>query len=179
VPAADAARAVSAVGWLALVLAYLALHLALYVLKLRDVPAFSQEATIFGYHFWSAVTVSVLAVLGLLLAPSSANAAVAAAAIAAHGIYSTSFLELWSLAEGGYSLSILRLLKHAHQAGRTVDVATLHAIGAKKKGNRVQGLLKLRLARQHGSLFEATLLGRLAGTVLGGIAWAANLRELG
>jgi hypothetical protein len=103
----------------------------------------------------------------------------AAAALAAHGIYSTSFLELWSLAEGGYSLSILRLLKGAREAGRTVDLATLHAIGAQKKGNRVQGLLKLHLVRQEGSLFVATPFGRVAGAFLGGIAWAANLRELG
>jgi hypothetical protein len=170
---------VTPIGWLILVLAYLAAHLALYVVKLRDLPAFSQEGTIFGYHFWSAVLVGVLAVLGFLLAPSSTSAAVAAAAIAAHGIYSTSFLELWSLAEGGYSLSILRLLKRAREAGQTVDLATLHAIGAQKKGNRVQGLLKLHLVRQEGSLFVATPFGRLAGTFLGGIAWAANLRELG
>ncbi len=167
------------IGWFVVVLAYLALHLALYVVRLRDLPAFSQEATIFGYHFWSALLVGVLAVLGFLLAPSSTSAAVAAAAIAAHGIYSTSFLELWSLAEGGYSLSILRLLKHAREAGQTVNLATLHAIGAQKKGNRVQGLLKLHLVRRDGKLFVATPFGRLAGTFLAGIAWAANLRELG
>ena len=169
----------SALGWLGLVLAYLALHLALYVLKLRHLPAFSQEATIFGYQFWSAVLVGTLAVLGVLVTRSSTSVAVAAAAIAAHGIYSTSFLELWSLAEGGYSLGILRLLKRAHQAGHSVELATLHAIGAQKKGNRVQGLVKLGLVRQDGSLYEATARGRVVGTVLAGVAWAANLHELG
>ena len=167
------------IGWLALVLAYLAVHLGLYVVKLRDLPSFSREATIFGYHFWSATLVGVAAVGGWLLAPSWTSAALAAAAIAAHGIYSMSFLELWSLAEGGYSLSILRLLKQAQERGEAVDPGTLYAIGAKKKGNRVQGLLKLGLARRHGPAFQATPLGRGVATVLAGVAWAANLRELG
>jgi hypothetical protein len=60
---------VTAVGWLALVLVYLALHFGVYVLKLRDLPAFSQESTIFGYHFWSALVVSGASVIGWLVAP--------------------------------------------------------------------------------------------------------------
>jgi hypothetical protein len=169
----------TALSWVELVLVYLALHLALYVLKLRDARAFSQESTIFAYHFWSAATVSALGVLGWLVAPSPESAAVAAAAISAHGIYSTSFLELWSLSEGGYSLSILRLLTHAKAAGRVVELNVLHDIGARKKGNRVQGLLKLRLAKQHENQFELTMFGRGVAALFGGIAWAANLRELG
>jgi hypothetical protein len=169
----------TALGWFELVLVYLALHLAIYVLKLRNISAFSREATIFGYHFWSATGISSAAVIGWLLAPSLENAAVVVAIISAHGIYSTSFLELWSLSEGGYSLSILRLLKNARAAGKIVDSSVLHEIGAKKKGNRVQGLLRLKLARRRGDEFELTVFGRGVGAVFRGIALAANLRELG
>ena len=166
-------------NWFELVIVYLALHLGLYILRFRQAPAFSREATIFGYHFWSAIGVSTAAVIGWLAAPSSETAALVIAAISAHGIYSTSFLELWSLSEGGYSLSILRLLKDAKLAGRSVEPRVLHAIGARKKGNRVQGLLRLRLARQRGDQFELTPFGRGVAALFGGIAWAANLRELG
>jgi hypothetical protein len=170
---------VTALGWFELVLVYLALHLALYVLKLRDLSAFSQESTIFAYHFWSAACLSGLGVVGWLLAPSLESAAVAAAIISAHGIYSTSFLELWSLSEGGYSLSILRLLTDAHTAGRVVEPSVLHEIGAMKKGNRVYGMLRLKLATQHENRFALTAIGRVVAAVLGRVAWAANLRELG
>jgi hypothetical protein len=101
------------------------------------------------------------------------------AAISLHGIYSTSFLELWSLAEGGYSLSILRLLRDAGVDGRSVQPATLQAIGARKKGSRLQGVLKLRLVRQRRDQFELTRAGQVVAHVLAGVAWAANLRELG
>jgi hypothetical protein len=104
---------------------------------------------------------------------------VAVAAISAHGIYSTSFLELWSLSEGGYSLSILRLLKDARASGRVVEPSVLHEIGARKKGNRVNGLLRLGLARQDAGHIELTVFGRLTAAVFGSIAWAANLREIG
>jgi hypothetical protein len=170
---------VTELGWLELVLAYLALHLAAYVVKLRDLPAFGQEATIFGYHLWSAVLVSGLSLVAWLSAPSMERFAVAVAAISLHGIYSTSFLELWSLAEGGYSLSILRLLRDARLTGRVVEATTLQAIGARKKGSRLQGVLKLRLAREHGEQFELTPLGQAVAHVFAAVAWAADLRELG
>lgn len=166
-------------GWLGLVLAYLALHLVVYVVKLRDLAAFGQEATIFGYHLWSAVVVSGLSVVACLAAPSMQRLAAALAAISLHGIYSTSFLELWSLSEGGYSLSILRLLRDARLKGQIVQPATLQAIGARKKGSRLQGVFKLRLARQRRDEFELTPLGRAVAEVLAAVAWATNLRELG
>ncbi|MDQ6670578.1 MAG: hypothetical protein M3069_07455 [Chloroflexota bacterium] len=169
----------TALTWFELVLLYLVLHFGLYVLKLRNLPAFSQESTIFGYHFWSAAGLSMAAIIAWLADPSRETAALAAAAISAHGIYSTSFLELWSLSEGGYSLSILRLLTNAKAAGSVVEAGVLHEIGARKKGNRVHGLLKLKLARQHDNRFELTVLGRAVAAVFSGIAWAANLRELG
>ena len=166
---------------LKLVLIYVALHFMLYVLVLRHHAAFGREATIFGYHFWSAILVSVGSLLCWLVFANEVVFAAAVAAICIHGIYSISFLELWSLSEGGYSLSILRLVKQASDEGRKIDQGTLLAIGNAKKGSRVQGLLKLRLvhrsADQH--QLELTTFGRVTASAFASVAWAANLRDVG
>jgi hypothetical protein len=51
---------------------------------------------------------------------------------AAHGIYSMSFLELWSLAEGSYSFAILREIKSDRPADLHAVVIELRAIGDEK-----------------------------------------------
>jgi hypothetical protein len=166
-------------GWLVLAVAYLALHFAAYVLTLRERAAFRHEAVIFGYHFWSAVALTTVSCVSWALKPTFEQAAAVVAAVALHGIYSTSFLELWSLSEGGYSLRILRMLEDARPAGLELDRGALQAIGARKKGNRISGLLRLGLARRTWDQLELTSFGRGVGAVLSSIAWLANLRELG
>jgi hypothetical protein len=151
-----------------------------YVLVLRHQAAFGQEATIFGYHFWSAILISIGSLVCWLVFADSVVFAAVVAAICIHGIYSISFLELWSLSEGGYSLSILRLVHQARAEGRSVDQGALLAIGNAKKGNRVQGLLKLRLVhRSADQRLDLTTFGRVTASVFAGVAWAANLRDVG
>ncbi|MBV9173001.1 MAG: hypothetical protein JOZ81_23305 [Chloroflexi bacterium] len=169
----------SGAAWLAILAAYLAVHFAVYVVKLRHLPAFAAEGTIFGYHLCSAVAVTLGAIVLAVASRSSESIALLVAAVSAHGIYSISFLELWSSAEGGYSLDILRALKQARITGREVPIGELHAIGARKKGNRVRSLFKLRLVRDSDGRLELTPFGRCAGTLLSGIAWTANIVDLG
>src|SRR5207247_2403354 len=71
---------VTPAGWVALVLMYLALHFALYVLKLRDLPSFSREWTIFSYHLWSFLGVTAASLLAWALAPTHEGAAATVAA---------------------------------------------------------------------------------------------------
>ena len=99
--------------WYAL---YLAAHLLLYVAVLRHLPAFRREQTIFAYHALSAVLVTASAVVVPLALGTGFDAEWFVAVVALHGIYSVSFLELWSLAEGGYSLQILERLDRAASA---------------------------------------------------------------
>jgi hypothetical protein len=164
---------------LRLVLIYVALHFMLYVVVLRHHAAFGHEATIFGYHFWSAMLVSLGSLLCWLVFRDSVVFAAVVAAVCIHGVYSISFLELWSLSEGGYSLSVLRLVKHARDEGRTIDRGALLDIGNAKKGNRVQGLLKLRLVRRRSDHLELTTYGRVTASAFASVAWAANLRDVG
>jgi hypothetical protein len=170
---------VTAVGWVAVAAVYLGLHLGVYVFKLRYLPVFGDEGAIFKYHLWSAIALSVAAIGICIVSPAVEAIPLAVAVISAHGIYSISFLELWSLAEGGYSLDILRTLKDAKMTGRGVELAELQAIGARKKGTRVGALLKLGLAHQKADQFELTFVGRGVALILGSVAWAANVRELG
>jgi hypothetical protein len=71
-------------------------------------------------------------------------------------------------------------VRDAGSRGRVVDRATLVAIGNTKKGNRVQGLSKLRLARQSDDQrLELTAFGRVTASAFAAVAWAANLRDVG
>ncbi len=88
-------------------LSYLALHFLLYVLVLRGRPLVQSERGIFLYHFGSAAVFTLVAFCLAVSYFSDAAIAIAIGLSALHGIYSLSFLELWTLAEGSYSMSIL------------------------------------------------------------------------
>jgi hypothetical protein len=66
-------------------------------------------------------------------------------ALSVHGIYSVSFLELWSLAQGGYSLSILRSVARSEANGVEPDFSRLKWIGETKQRERIVGLQRLGL----------------------------------
>ena len=91
----------------------MAAHLVLYFAVLRHLPAFRTERTIFLYHALSALGVSLVAIASLFVPGSEADLAWVVAVIALHGIYSTTFLEVWSLAEGGFSLQIVEHIERA------------------------------------------------------------------
>lgn len=163
---------------------YVVGHLLLYVLVLRRRDAFRSERVIFRYHVLSALLLTAVALTGLAatvagwLAPGSGvNLDTAVAVVALHGTYSLSFLEVWSLAEGGYSLQILEHVRSAEQAGRPLDVAALRAIGSAKQASRLDGLGRLGLVRQHGEQIELTGVGRVIAAVLASIAWLTNVQD--
>ena len=165
-------------GWSA---AYLAGHLALYVLVLRHARPFSREASIFLYHLASAVGMTLVLLLALLLAPSNSGLGLATVSgiVALHGIYSMSFLELWSLSEGGYSLAIMAHVERYRARGLPVRVDGLHQIGRAKQANRLGGIARLGLVRRERDQILLTPVGRVVAVVLAAIAWAANIRVHG
>jgi hypothetical protein len=156
---------------------YFAVHLLLYVVVLRRLPAFRQERTIFAYHALSALAVTVVAVVGLFTSGAGPDFEWAVAVIAFHGIYSTTFLELWSLSEGGYSLQILEHIERAERRGERADIEALRAIGAAKLANRLSGLTGAGLVRDDGGRLSLTGFGRLVGTVFALLAWLTNTRD--
>jgi hypothetical protein len=157
--------------------AFLALHLLAYVLVARHRPCFQRERGIFLYHAVPAA-VAVACAVGLAVArPGPAGLCRLLIAISLQGIYSLSFLELWSLSQGGYSLTILSRLAAA--GGAASALGPLEQVGAGKRAGRVAGLLRLRLIRAQGDRFTLTRPGRLVARALRCVRRMANLNQLG
>ena len=155
---------------------YFAAHLLLYAVVLRRLPAFRREDVIFKYHALSAVAVTLSVAAGWLLG-WGIDADTAVAVVGLHGLYSVTFLELWSLAEGGYSLQILEGLAGAERRGEPADVEALRAIGAAKQGHRLAGLASIGLVRYEGSRVGLTGAGRLVASAFALLAWLTNVKD--
>ena len=110
--------------------AYLAAHFATYVVALRHWAALRSEKGIFLYHFGSAVFVGLAGVTFAVLEPDRFGLSGLVLVLSLHGIYSLSFLELWSLAQGGYSLSIIASVAQAEASGKEPDFLALAAISS-------------------------------------------------
>jgi hypothetical protein len=161
------------VEWLAASAGYVLLHLSLFLLAFRKLPAFAREGVVFAYHFGSALALLTVTVL---LVPTGAWPA-AWAAIGLHGLYSLSFLELWSLAEGSYTLAILGRVEALGATG-LLESAQLVSLGEAKRRARVQDLQRLRVVRCNPDGLRLTAWGRLIAAVLAGVAWIANVKRM-
>jgi hypothetical protein len=81
-------------------------HLGIFVI-VRGGTSVASERGIFRFHVAS---FAALAILLAAFVAAGASIGTSAGALALHGIYSLSFLELWSLSEGGFSVTgLLRL----------------------------------------------------------------------
>jgi hypothetical protein len=160
-------------------LSYLALHFLLYVLVLRGRPLVQSERGIFLYHFGSA---AVFTLVAFCLAVSYFSDAAIASAIglsALHGIYSLSFLELWTLAEGSYSMSILTGIDSQGMLSRNALIDAFARIGDAKKGNRLSVLSNLSLGRREGSYWRLSARGQLLAILLNALVWLAAIKKRG
>ena len=166
-------------SWLAWCSIYALAHLSVYFLLLRRRPAFERERVVFGYHFVSCLALAGVTGLLLLLPDGPVDVAAAVGCVAIHGIYSTSFLELWSLAQGGYSLQILEAVGRLSRTGGGVDRTVLRALGEAKRSGRLDGLVGLGLVRRTGRAVSLTGAGRRVAELLALIVWLANVRERG
>ena len=124
---------------------YLAAHFAAYVVGLRHRAGGQSEKGIFLYHVASAAFAGLAGVAFAVLEPDQFGLSGLVLVLSLHGIYSLSFLELWSLAQGGYSLSIIASVARAEASGTEPDFLALAAIGEAKQEDRVAALEKLGL----------------------------------
>jgi len=76
--------------------AYLAVHFAAYVLVLRHRAGLRSEKGIFLYHLASAVFAGLAGVAFAVFEPDRFGLSGLVLVLSLHGIYSLSFLELWS-----------------------------------------------------------------------------------
>ena len=123
-----------------IVLAYVGVHFAIYALLLRGRASLRKEKGIFVYHLSSAILVGLAATILAFLEPSAFGLSGVALVLSVHGIYSISFLELWSLAQGGYSLSVLASIVKAESVSAAPDFSALELIGQLKQDDRIVAL---------------------------------------
>ena len=91
-------------------------------------------------------------------------------------VYSLSFLELWSLTEGSYSLQLLNAIDSGSPE-RVQELGT--AVGLDKQTNRLRGIVRLGLVKQENDRFIISITGWLVAFVTSLIVSAsgAKLRE--
>ncbi len=158
---------------------YLMLHLVAYTVFFRHRAVFRTERGIFLLHAVSA-SLLTLAAFALAIDQGLRTALLAAVASgAAHGIYSMSFLELWSLSQGSYSFLILHAIQSRQPALERDMLAELGAVGDGKKDQRLQSLARLQLLDMDGETVRLTHRGRRVAASLRSIQRIANLSETG
>ena len=140
--------------FLLFITAYLGLHFLLYAFFLRGLDAFYLEINILLYHLVSFLTFFAYALF--LMAAQSPDFKWGIAMLSLHGIYSLSFLELWALSDGCYSLRILDRI----EASGTSDLGFLEALGASKKRHRLGTLKRFRLVYPRPEGWTLTPTGR-------------------
>ncbi len=162
----------SAENLLLLALIWCAAQLALFV-TLRVLRPVRSEGAIFLLHVAAFVGFTLVAAASYVLWPDI-SATVAVGAVSLNAIYCLSFLELWSLAEGGYSIGMLKSLKQRPQAREQMAEAAA-AVGDRKRENRIQALQDLALVSDEAGTFTLTPRGRLVAV---GHCAAAGARQL-
>lgn len=162
-------------NWLSAAFVYVVSHFAVYTIALRHARSFSREAVIFGYQALSFV-IHPLVLFGVGVRTEEWGPALVAS-WALHGIYSLSFLELWSLSEGSYSIQLMDRVERSGGMIEGADFSDLEAIGTTKKQARLDSLVALGLIARSGDRYEARARGRILGTALRVLVWWVNIRD--
>lgn len=154
---------------------YVGGHFLLYATAFRRSTWLQTERSIFAWHAISYLLQPV--VLMLVAWHWDLEAALPSIIFAAalHGIYSLSFLELWSLTQGSYSLGILAHVSKAGGHATPADLGRLQSVGQSKQSSRQADLGRMGLVRPDGT---RTLAGRLAAIPLRTILWLSNGRSM-
>jgi hypothetical protein len=161
-------------SWIAII--YLLVHFMLFAGIFRQWEFFRSERGIFFYHIISAITLVMLEFGVFLWRPSLDNLSLVVAAGAVHGIYSLTFLECWSLSQGGYSLQILRELVRCGMATPAELEQRFIDMSAHKKMSRLDSLTHLGLVQAEGDRFRLTRPGRIFANTMEVIVFLADLR---
>jgi hypothetical protein len=158
---------------------YLLAHFFAYVFVLRHRPYFQTEKGIFLYHLISVIVCVFAATVISLIRRDGEAFSVACAVVAAHGIYSISFLELWSLAQGSYSLSIMGQDRSDRVPSRAELVNSFSRIGDAKTTDRLSGEEGPQLIRLDGNHWKLTGSGAIVASLLRSLLWLTDIKERG
>lgn len=161
-------------GRLGIIAGYLVLHPLACRALARLHPFWRTERGIFAAH----ALAYILALTAAGLAGWDAAWLVAAAGLL--GLYSLSFLELWSLTEGSYSLALLARVRDLGPGATPAALASLAAVGRGKGRQRTANLAGLGLVERAaaGTAPRLTALGRACARLLLGLRLVTNGRTL-
>jgi hypothetical protein len=160
--------------WLPLIVAlsWCGIHLAISLkIKLRS------ERHIFIHHALSFAAFAVVLIAWVIVGPISL--AVAQGALFLHGIYSLSFLELWSLSQGSYSLGILDSIGRSGHSDQATLVTRMAQIGTDKKTDRISSLSRIGLVNVDNQQAFLSARGRVAAAAIGAMRSLAGTRNVG
>lgn len=158
----------------------IALHLIVYILFFRAYPFFKAERGIFLFHITSFLFLVAFSAAAWMLAEASGLMFMAGVlVISLHGIYSMSFLELWSLSQISYSIAILDAILENPRVSIPELVEKFSATGSEKKTSRINGLQRIRLITVSGGNVTLTSKGDVIAKALLCLRWIANLRNSG
>ena len=161
--------------WLGYAALYLGIHFLAYTLALRHLRLFAREPVIFLYQFLSFMFHPAL-LFWVAPRPEDLMAALLGS-FALHGIYSLSFLELWALSEGSYSLRMLDKVERLGSEASQSALSDLEEIGASKKNARLESLVRLRLIEQRDGRYFRRPAGWMMAAVLRTLVWLVNIRD--
>ena len=150
-------------------------HLFFYTVLFRYLRTFSKERTIFLYHSLSGLGLAVLMFCPLVVSTLSQKLTAITGVLSFHGIYSLSFLELWWLSDGGYSLRILDEMDHTASKGPASDFSNFQNLGNAKKKDRLESLRQLGLTAHREDKYSLTFSGRCFTGFLYLIQWPSNI----
>jgi hypothetical protein len=152
---------------------FIAAHVLAYIAVFRHLKVFAAERTIAIYHGLAFAAV-------FAFARGTIGFAASCGLLALQYVYSLSFLELWTLAEGSYSLQILLRVSRQASISREEILASCEAIGADKKRNRLHDLQSLRLiAEDPDGTVKISAMGRMLVDTLSLIMRLTTIREAG
>jgi hypothetical protein len=153
---------------------YISIHLLFYTFIGRRLSFFRKEKAIFLYHFIPSIIFTIF----ILRVYSSGQFKTEELGwmIGVQGIYSLSFLELWALSEGGFSLRILYFI---HKTPSQTDFSAFEQLGAKKKLNRIESLKKLGLVENCQDSYTLTPRGKFVASLLQSLLSLVNHKETG
>lgn len=158
---------------------YLFSNLVAYFVFLRRCHWFCTERGIFFYHLFSTIALTFIVFASTLDQEWHTCITLSIAMASMHGIYSMSFLELWSLAQGSFSFLVLREVDPVKGCDTEYLTRTLSHIGDLKKSQRLNSLFDLGLLQKAGDMVYLTKLGEFVAIFLRVLRWIPNLRNTG
>ena len=155
-----------------MILIFFLIHLLLYLCILKRFII--TERNIFLYHVFSLMVSCCYCMVFMFnhVHHLSESLTWCGIVMGIQGIYSISFLELWSLTEGSYSISILRKIFE----NKDVSIQELENIGKNKQAARVEDLIRLNLIKRSDTRLELTCFGGAVSMAAQIIVYLSNTK---